>query len=129
VKASVETASKEQEPRSFQRDSLGHGLWPIPTWNRIKFLGVRGRSGGHCVGCLSCPVPLLESQRLAEAAATFHEPKHHLTYSLGHSPQPFYVRERVGATGDDIQSAAETLIREYVRAEQPLLTSSPPRTA
>ena len=70
-------------------------------------------------GCLSNRVPLLEdSQRLSGAAATFREAKHHLTYRLGYSTQPFYVRERVTATGDDIHSATETLIQEYVRAEQ-----------
>jgi hypothetical protein len=62
-------------------------------------------------------VPQLDSQRLAAAATTFREAKHHLTYSLGYSAQSFYVRERVTATGDDVQSAIETLIQEYVRAE------------
>lgn len=62
---------------------------------------------------------LADANRLTDGAKAFHEEKHHLGYSAARDGLvPYFVRERVHTTGDDVLSAAEALVQEYVRADR-----------
>jgi hypothetical protein len=62
-----------------------------------------------------------DANRLSQAAQAFHEEKHHLFYSTARCDfVQRYVSERAHTTGDDVLSAAEALVSEFVRAARRL---------
>lgn len=59
-----------------------------------------------------------DTNRVSRTAQSFHEAKHHLVYSSAKLIIiPRYVWLRAGATGDDVLSASESLVGEFVRAQ------------
>jgi hypothetical protein len=58
-----------------------------------------------------------DAQRLSQAAEAFREEKHHLYYSAARADFiRRYVSDRQHTTGNDVLSAAETLVREFAVA-------------
>jgi hypothetical protein len=61
--------------------------------------------------------PFADAQRVSQAAEAFGEEKHHLFYSATRAAFiPRYVSDRQHTTGDDVRSAAESLVGELARA-------------
>jgi hypothetical protein len=61
--------------------------------------------------------PFADVQRLSQTVEAFQEGKHHLFYSAVRAAFiPRYVSDRQRTTGDDVRSAAESLVVEFARA-------------
>lgn len=61
--------------------------------------------------------PFADAQRLSETVEAFQEEKHHLYHSAARAAFiPRYVSNRQHTTGDDVRSAAESLVGEFARA-------------
>lgn len=61
--------------------------------------------------------PFADARRLSQAVEAFQEEKHHLFYSAARAAFiPRYVSDRQHTTGDDVRSAAESLVGEFARA-------------
>lgn len=61
--------------------------------------------------------PIADANRVSQAKQDFHEEKHHLYHSAARAGFiRRYVSDRQHTTGDDVLSAAETLVGEFARA-------------